>query len=189
MISPKVETLQILFIQLLATDQDAQSLSKFLLQAAWNSWKHFGDSIEGFYSFLVNSKYGDVIPSAAESAICWDMVLKLCRRFFQDLHSVRVVASSASQLPKGPIRTGTYLWASLQAYRITAEYEECNYYQHPSFHADLQLHMYKTYVQRGDLLSLKTRLTQVETSAKKAVEHVKALDQAVDKRLNKKKDK
>jgi hypothetical protein len=49
--------------------------------------------------------------------------------------------------------------------------------------------MYKTYVQRGDLLSMKTRLTQVETSAKKAVEHVKDLGKAVDKRLNKKKDK
>ena len=53
----------------------------------------------------------------------------------------------------------------------------------------LQLHMYKTMVQRGDLLSMKTRLTQVETSAKKAVEKVTAVDQAIDKRLNKKKDK
>ena len=109
--------------------------------------------------------------------------------FFQDLHKVRVLASSASQLPEGPTRTGTYLWATLQAYRITAEYEACNYYQHPSFHTVLQLHMYKTYVQCGDFLSMKTRLTRVETSAKKAVEQVKDLDKAVEKRLNKKKDK
>ena len=189
MLSPKVENLKILFSQLLSTDQDAQSLSKFLLQAAWNSWKHFGDNIESFYSFLVNITYGDGIPSATDSAICWDMVLRLCRCFFQDLHKVRVLASSASQLPAGPTRTGTYLWATLQAYRITAEYEACNYYQHPSFATVLQLHMYKTYVQRGDLLSMKTRFTQVETSAKKAVEKVRALDQAIEKRMNKKKDK
>ena len=100
-----------------------------------------------------------------------------------------MLASSASQLPEGPTRTGTYLWATLQAYRITEEYEALNYYQHPSFHNVLQLHMYKTSVQRADLILLKTRLTQVETSAKKAVEHVKDLDKAVDKRLNKKKDK
>ena len=118
MLSPKVENLQILFSQLLATYQDAQSLSKFLLQAAWNSWKHFGDNIEGFYSFLVTSKFGDIIPTATESAVCWDMVLKLCRCFFQDLHKVRVLASSASQL-EGAKRTGTYLWALLQSYRIT----------------------------------------------------------------------
>ena len=81
------------------------------------------------------------------------------------------------------------MWETLQAYLITAEYEVCHYYQHPSFANVLQMHMYKTYVQRGDLLSMKTRLTQVETSAKKAVEKVIALDQAIDKGLNKKKDK
>ena len=41
MLLPKVENIQILFSQLIATDQDAQSLSKFLLQAAWNSWERF----------------------------------------------------------------------------------------------------------------------------------------------------
>ena len=107
---------------------------------------------------------------------------------FWDLHKVRVLASSASYL-KGAARTGTYLWEMLQAYRITAEYEARHYYQNPSFANVLQMHMYKTYVQRGDLLSLKTLLTQVETSAKKALEHVKNLDTSVDKRLNKKKDK
>lgn len=134
------------------------SLCKHMIDSAVMGVTKLFMFMDRFYFELVNTYHTDEKES-------WHLVSRIVKQYLGDLYAVRSVARFSSFSSQGKAKVGSlYLWAALQAHRITVSYLAAEFRHHPNVAPVITIHLYS---HRVPLSIFERRATKWETELKK----------------------
>ena len=92
-------------------------------------------------SFFQELKAGDQLDLSE----AWFIVCSCIRGYFKELRKVRVPAHVASNMSSVTDRASTYLWAMVQAPRITQDFISHRWRKHPLIEGVINYHLFSFY--------------------------------------------
>ena len=78
----------------------------------------------------------------SDASEVWFLFYSCIRGYFKELRKVRAPAPVASNMSSVTDRAGTYLWAMVQAHRITQEFISHRWREHPSIAGVVNYHLF-----------------------------------------------
>jgi hypothetical protein len=132
-----------------------------LLQAQVLCQKAFG-SPQGLHDYLISSMVGTgelagETKKKAESD-AWRLTLKNFERYWKEVGATHVGARSAHVISDANERASVYMWAALRAYDKAREFDVAAYRNHPSFAADMNMHLFQNRAATHEVEALQARL-------------------------------
>jgi hypothetical protein len=149
----------------LAKHPVAKSIAYDLLAEVRSFWTQlFKTEVTDFYLELLGHAYGEGPYPKAIQEVCWSLVMKMLRVFFEELGRVRIVACEAHLLVDELEINGVFLYATLEEVRVMREFVTHNFRRHPKFYPEVVMFLFETYVPKSMFEKKKSSKGDNETS-------------------------
>jgi hypothetical protein len=175
-----VESLHGMMDGCLGEHAEALSFCRDLLEKTLTFLNALCTEISTFYRYLLTSTYGvGVAYSAKAEASCWKVSLTMVKTWLEEMWKVRAPAKHAyATLTDVDEINATYLYATIRAHGVMAEFRKYNFRRHPRVYPGMVQHIFNTYVTKDDIASSNTscsRLTQRCQQLETTVDNLKKL--------------
>ena len=163
----------------------ACQLASSMLNSCNNFWVALSTFINSFYTELLTNTYGSQSPPGGSNE-CWELVMKIVRTLFSALRKVRVIAESAHSMTDKTRQVGLYLWASLQAHRVMAEYVKADFKRHPDVAPNVTFFLFENRAPKSTVVALKKENSELSTKVAKLDNELQQVRRMVDKLVSNK---
>ena len=153
-----------------------------ILQETMDFWNSYVPMLTAFYKKLLAKVCGGKTCSTALIQACWDMSTSTLKVMLDEVHKVRVHASSA-HLMQGPRGLGWFLHATLQEWVLKDFREEMIENHHPVPEA-MVTHLFNTCITKSEIDLSKLNTSSLEIKCNELESTVKLQKKLIDNNAN-----